>query len=161
MQKTKLGPLFIVAGNQNEFDDFVIRKRIRGCDYDFRYVYGPDALRGLHTIRGFYVGSYQERNDWPEIDIVIKTIKAKGGWLDKVYTCCYTINSWVDMEIVMTGPAVDDMVNELAREIAEATLTDYVDEECEALFDALYAEHEAMMYAAHSYDLDAIAYGEM
>jgi hypothetical protein len=65
------------------------------------------------------------------------------------------------MEIVMTGPAVDDMVNELAREIAEATLTDYVDDECEALFDALYAEHEAMMYAAHSYDLDAIAYGEM
>jgi hypothetical protein len=49
----------------------------------------------------------------------------------------------------------------LAREISEATLTDYVDDECEVLFDALYAEHEAMMYAANSYDLDAIAYGEM
>ena len=62
----------------------------------------------------------------------------------------------------MAGPAVDeDMINKLAMEIAEATLTDYVDDECEAMLDALYAEHEAMMYAAHSYDLDAIAYGEM
>jgi hypothetical protein len=66
------------------------------------------------------------------------------------------------MEVVMAGPAVDeDMINELAMEIAEATLTDYVDDECEAMLDALFAEHEAMMYAAHSYDLDAIAYGEM
>ncbi len=55
----------------------------------------------------------------------------------------------------------DDLINELAREIAEATLTCYADDECEAALDALYAEHQAMMYAAHSYDLDAIAYGEM
>ena len=62
----------------------------------------------------------------------------------------------------MAGPAVDeDMINELAMEIAEATLTDYVDDGCEAMLDALFAEHEAMMYAAYSYDLDAIAYGEM
>ena len=54
-----------------------------------------------------------------------------------------------------------ELINELAMEIAEATLTDYIDDETEAMFDALYAEHEAMMYAAHSYDLDAIAYGEM
>jgi hypothetical protein len=66
------------------------------------------------------------------------------------------------MEIVMTAP-VAPITDEdiLAREISEATLTDYVDDECEVLFDALYAEHEAMMYAANSYDLDAIAYGEM
>ena len=75
----KLGPLFIVAGNQDEFDDFVIRKRMRGCGYDFRYVVNADVLRSLERIRGFYVGSYQERNDWPEIDSVIKMIKARGG----------------------------------------------------------------------------------
>jgi hypothetical protein len=79
MQKSKLGPLFIVAGNQDEYDDFVIRKRMKGCNYDFRYVYGPDALRGLNTIRGFYVGSYRERPDWSEIDTVIKVIKSRGG----------------------------------------------------------------------------------
>ena len=65
------------------------------------------------------------------------------------------------MEFVRTGPADVDMINEIAREIADATLTDYIDDETEAMFDALYAEHEAMMYAANSYDLDAIAYGEM
>jgi hypothetical protein len=64
------------------------------------------------------------------------------------------------MEFVMIDPDVE-LINKLAKEIAEATLTDYIDDETEAMFDALYAEHEAMMYAAHSYDLDAIAYGEM
>ena len=52
---------------------------MRGHDYEFRYVVSADVLRGLDAIRGFYIGSYQERNDWPEIDTVIKTIKARGG----------------------------------------------------------------------------------
>ncbi len=75
----KIDPLFIIAGNREEFDNYVIRKRMMGHNYDFQYVYDADMLRGLQRIRGFYVGSYQERNDWPEIDIVIKTIKARGG----------------------------------------------------------------------------------
>ena len=75
----KNDPLFIIAGNREEFDNYVIRKRMMGHNYDFRYVYDADMLRGLQRIRGFYVGSYQERIDWPEIDIVIKTIKASGG----------------------------------------------------------------------------------
>lgn len=79
MQKPKLGPLFIVAGNQQEFDDFVIRKRTMGHNYDFRYVASPDTIRGLSIIRGFYIGRYQEREDWPEIAVAIQTIKAKGG----------------------------------------------------------------------------------
>ena len=64
------------------------------------------------------------------------------------------------MEFEMIDPDTE-LINELAMEIAEATLTDYIDDEWEAMLDALFAEHEAMMYAAHSYDLDAIAYGEM
>ena len=64
------------------------------------------------------------------------------------------------MEFMMIDPDTE-LINKLAKEIAEATLTDYIDDETEAMFDALYADHEAMMYAAHSYDLDAIAYGEM
>lgn len=79
MLKSKIDPLFIVAGNKTEFDDYVIRKRMMGHNYDFRYVYSPDALRGLNTIRGFYIGSYQEREDWPEINTLIKMIKARGG----------------------------------------------------------------------------------
>jgi len=75
----KLGPLYVVAGNQDEYDDFVIRKRMKGIDYDFRYVISADVLHGLNCIRGFYIGSYQERDDWSEIDSVIKMIKASGG----------------------------------------------------------------------------------
>jgi hypothetical protein len=74
-----MDPLFIVAGNREEFDDYVIRKRMMGHDYDFRFVYSPDVLRGLNTIRGFYFGSYRERPDWSEIDTVIKVIKSRGG----------------------------------------------------------------------------------
>ncbi len=55
----------------------------------------------------------------------------------------------------------DAEINELAREIAEATLAEDTDEEYESMLDELFAEHQAMLYAAHSWDLDAIAYGEM
>ena len=50
------------------------------------------------------------------------------------------------------GIPFDDEINELAREIAEATLDEEVDEEYEKLMDLLYAEHQALQYAANSYD---------
>jgi hypothetical protein len=65
------------------------------------------------------------------------------------------------MEFVMIAPDVEnDLINELARELADVTLTD-IDDDNEDVLDMLYAEHEAMMYAANSYDLDAEAYGQM
>ena len=64
------------------------------------------------------------------------------------------------MEFMMIDPDVE-LINKLAKEIAEVTLAEDAEAEYEAALDALFAEHEAMMYAAHSYDLDAIAYGEM
>ena len=61
----------------------------------------------------------------------------------------------------MSGPVYDqDEINELARELAEITLTEYTDAEYEAYMDAAWAEHELQLYAANSYDNDAIAYGE-
>jgi hypothetical protein len=74
-----LGPLYIVAGNRQEFDDFVIRKRMMGHSYDFRYVWSREVIVGLSIIRGFYVGSYKEREDWPEIELAIRIIKSRGG----------------------------------------------------------------------------------
>lgn len=62
----------------------------------------------------------------------------------------------------MITPDVEtELINELAREIADVTLTEEIDDECEAMLDEMFAEHQAMMYAAHSYDLDAEAYGQM
>jgi len=61
----------------------------------------------------------------------------------------------------MSGPDMtEDEINELARELAEITLTEDIEAEFEAYMDAAWAEHELQMYAANSYDNDAIAYGE-
>lgn len=66
------------------------------------------------------------------------------------------------MEIVMAIPELyDELINEIARETAEATLTDYTEDECEAALDEMFAEHQALMYAAQSWDNDAVAYGQM
>jgi len=72
-------PLWIVAGTLHEFHDFVIKKRTMGLHFDYRFVYGPDVLRGLSRIRGFYIGTYKDREDWDQIENVIKIIKSKGG----------------------------------------------------------------------------------
>ena len=76
---TIVDPLWIVAGTAKEFEDFVIRKRTMGLHYDYRYVAGPDVLRGLSRIRGFYIGTYKDRLDWKYIEEMIQIIKAKGG----------------------------------------------------------------------------------
>ena len=72
-------PLWIVAGTQKEFEDFVIRKRTMGLHYDYRYVFSANVLRGLSRIRGFYIGTYNQRLDWKYIEEAIQIIKAKGG----------------------------------------------------------------------------------
>jgi hypothetical protein len=76
--------LFVVAGNYQEFQDFVIRKRMKGFSYDFVYVSDRDMIRGLSTIRGFYIGTYRERPDWSEIRDAIAIIKAKENHLEEV-----------------------------------------------------------------------------
>jgi len=64
-------------------------------------------------------------------------------------------------------PVDDDLEKKMAAEIAEidelANMLASVgmDEEDEAVLDMLYAEHEARMNAANSYDNDASSYGEM
>jgi hypothetical protein len=51
----------------------------------------------------------------------------------------------------------EEEINELASMLASVGM----DEEDEAVLDMLYAEHEARMNAANSYDNDASSYGEM
>ena len=72
-------PFYIVAGTPKEFEDFVIKKNMQGLYYNWKYVFDAQMLRGLASIRGFYVGTYEEREDWNEIDVAIRTIKSRGG----------------------------------------------------------------------------------
>lgn len=77
MKKWSNLKLFVVAGNYQEFEDFVIKKRMKGFSYDFVYIANANELRGMTTIRGFYIGTYRDRSDWPEIRDAIAIIKAK------------------------------------------------------------------------------------
>ena len=61
------------------------------------------------------------------------------------------------MDTVLT----EDEINDLARMIADVTLTEVIDKDYEDMLDEMFAEHNAMLYAANSYDLDAQAYGEI
>ena len=76
---TATDPLWIVAGTYKEFEDFVIKKRMMGLFFDYRYVRDADSIRGLERIRGLYIGTYKDRVDWPQIEEHIKIIKSKGG----------------------------------------------------------------------------------
>jgi len=65
---------YIVAGNYNEYQAYVKRKPRIECYY--KYVSGTDTLRGLSSIDGFYIGSYESRPDIKEIKSAIAIIKA-------------------------------------------------------------------------------------
>jgi len=67
----------------------------------------------------------------------------------------------VDDTVEKIMAAEIDEINELASMLASVGMEEEIDEEYEALMDTLYAEHEARMLAANSYDNDAIEYGEM
>ena len=43
-------PIYIVAGNFQEFQNFVIKKRQMGFHFEYRYVNSVDSIRGLDRI---------------------------------------------------------------------------------------------------------------
>jgi hypothetical protein len=51
-------------------------------------------------------------------------------------------------------------INILLAEIAEENQQSVIDAEYESYMDNMMAEYNMRMYEAHSYDLDAIFYGE-
>ena len=83
---------YIVAGNIGQFRAYQNRKLREYKDYwnnlgvtpnvsfpDYKYVESVEKLRGLNSIRGFYIGTYKDRLDWKYIEEMIQIIKAKGG----------------------------------------------------------------------------------
>ena len=71
-----------VAGNFDEFQDFVIKKRQMGFHFEYRYVSNVASIRGLDRIRGLYIGTYKERPDLPELKEFIHIIKTKHDIVD-------------------------------------------------------------------------------
>jgi hypothetical protein len=76
-------PIHIVAGNFQEFQDFVIKKRQMGFHFEYKYVSDVASIRGLDRIRGLYIGTYKERADLPEIQEFIHIIKSQHNFYEK------------------------------------------------------------------------------
>ena len=55
----------------------------------------------------------------------------------------------------------EEEINALAADLVALSIEEEIDAEYEAMLDELYAENEALLYAAQPYDNDAMAYGEM
>lgn len=69
-----IGKYLVIAGNHGEFNTFIKKKAMElwAPDYnislsDFLYVAVPDQLRGYSNPKGFFIGSWCERNDMEEI----------------------------------------------------------------------------------------------
>lgn len=94
--------IYIVAGNRDEFDSYVERKREEAISqndifYSQKYCYvGSEiVLRGLTECHGYFIGSYASRKDLQAIrdQILIINSRSKiygkhitGVWVDEIPT---------------------------------------------------------------------------
>jgi hypothetical protein len=68
--------VYYVAGNFGEYNEYRRRKEKAGIDVsNWRYLSKSTDLRGLTEVKGFYIGSYEDREDIEDIRIIIEQIK--------------------------------------------------------------------------------------
>lgn len=71
---------FIVAGTFREYQDFVTKKLKEFpnlTSLNFKFVRDAETLLGLSYVKGFFVGTYEKREDIKEIEQAIYLIKAR------------------------------------------------------------------------------------
>jgi hypothetical protein len=82
-------PIYIVAGNHEEFENYVIKKN-RQMIYKQNYIYVKNRydLMGLTEIKGYYIGTAFQRADIAQIQQAIAYVKERSELLDssKEYT---------------------------------------------------------------------------
>jgi hypothetical protein len=59
---------YVIAGNMKQHRAFVDKKTAEAIDqnkpyYNFYYVTGPDALRGVRNPKGYFIGTWRDRAD--------------------------------------------------------------------------------------------------
>lgn len=75
-------PIYIVAGSFEQYRKYCFKKK---AEYDERgetfplhqFVSNVDRLRGLKSIKGFYIGTYEKRSDIDVIKWQIAAIKSR------------------------------------------------------------------------------------
>jgi hypothetical protein len=82
-------PIYIVAGNHEEFENYVLKKH-RQMVYKQNYIYVKNRydLMGLTEIKGYYIGTAFQRKDINQIAQAIAYVKERSELLDnsKEYT---------------------------------------------------------------------------
>ena len=70
---------FIVSGNYEEYLEYVYKKNLNISNSNTEYIYvnSKRDFDGVLDIEGFYIGTYREREDWPQIRDWIAIIKVK------------------------------------------------------------------------------------
>ena len=76
-------PIYIVAGNHEEFENYVLRKH-RQMVYKQNYIYVKNRydLMGLSEITGYYIGTAFEREDINQIKQAIAHVKERAELLE-------------------------------------------------------------------------------
>jgi hypothetical protein len=77
------GKIYIVAGNYAEFKSYVSKKEPHTVEYV--YVSSPYTILGLTDIKGFYIGTYNRRDDIEKIKNLIYIIKCKNEIIGKSF----------------------------------------------------------------------------
>lgn len=65
---------YVVAGTFDQFKAYCKKKHGDGILY--KYVTGPDSLRGLSEVSGVFIGTFYDRPDIEEIKSMIQIIKS-------------------------------------------------------------------------------------
>jgi hypothetical protein len=86
MEKHKFGmneKIFIIAGNYNEYKDWVQKNMARLYSENnsislsnFVYVDSIDRLRGRKEVHGFFIGSFENREDFKKIKAYIEVVNS-------------------------------------------------------------------------------------
>jgi hypothetical protein len=76
-------PIYIVAGNHEEFENYVIKKD-RQMIYKQNYIYVKNRydLMGLTEIKGYYIGTAFQREDINQIKQAIAYVKERAELLE-------------------------------------------------------------------------------
>ena len=76
-------PIYIVAGNHEEFENYVIKKH-RQMIYKQNYIYVKNRydLMGLDDIKGYYIGTAFQREDINQIKQAIAYVKERAELLE-------------------------------------------------------------------------------
>jgi hypothetical protein len=65
---------YVIAGNYNQFVDWCAQNRVSHSSPLVSFVTGPECLRGLHNPEIVVTGTYRERKDFHELNMIVRDV---------------------------------------------------------------------------------------